>query len=178
MVVSLYYCINLSIKALYPVKYINIINKYSQEYQLDPLLVISIIKVESKFQEKAISHKGAKGLMQIASITGKWGAEELNIEGYDENMLFIPEINIRIGCWYINKLKEQFKNDLILVLAAYNGGSGNVSKWLKDYRYSSDGVILEKIPFKETREYIVKVDRTFKIYKYIYNKKQDTILYY
>ncbi len=173
----LYFCINLSAKALYPDQYRGIINKYSKDYELDPWLVTAIIRVESKFDKTAVSRKGARGLMQIASITGKWAADELNINNYSEDMLFTPEINIRIGCWYLNKLRDQFKNDIVLMLAAYNGGSGNVSKWLKDYRYSSDGVNLETIPFKETREYIVKVDRNFKIYKYIYDRKKDSIFY-
>ncbi|SHJ76237.1 soluble lytic murein transglycosylase [Caminicella sporogenes DSM 14501] len=160
--------VKFTLKMVYPFHYRHLIEKYSREYNLDPLLVAAIIKVESKFNEKAVSIKGAKGLMQISSITGKWASEELKIENYTEEMLFNPDINIKIGCWYLNLLNKQFNNNLSLVLAAYNGGSGNVSKWLKDIRYSEDGINLKNIPFVETKGYVKKVHKSFKIYRYLY----------
>ena len=66
--------------------------------------------------------------------------------------IFKPQDNIRIGCWYLNRLYREF-GDLDLVIAAYNGGSGNVKKWLADEEFSSDGENLETIPFKETASY-------------------------
>jgi len=162
-----YYFTIFCIKILYPIEYEEIISKYSKEYKLDPLLVASIIRVESKFNRNAVSHKGARGLMQISRITGNWAAKELKIREYNENMLFIPQINIKIGCWYLNKLREQFSDNLILILAAYNGGSGNVSKWITQHKYFEFTV--ERIPFPETRNYIIKVNRDYKIYKYLYS---------
>ncbi len=84
------------------------------------------------------------------------GSEELGIDSYSNEMLFDPEINIQIGTWYLNKLNIEFENNLDLVLVAYNGGSGNVQKWRLDKRYSTDGINLDKIPFKETEEYLKK----------------------
>lgn len=159
---------NFVMKVLYPLQYSPIINRYSEEYNLDPLFVASVIRAESKFDTNAVSPKGAKGLMQISSITGKWASEELSIPEYDENMLFNPNANINMGCWYLNKLKKEFSNNIRNVLAAYNAGSGNVRKWLSDEKYSSDGTELVKIPFGETREYIKRVNRNYKIYKYLY----------
>ena len=101
-------------------------------------LVYSVIKVESKFKKDAISRKGAKGLMQISDITKNWAIEELDLK---ENIdIFDPEINIKIGCWYLNKLYKQF-GDMDLVIAAYNGGSGNVNQWLGNNDYSKDPFI-------------------------------------
>jgi len=151
----------------YPMEYEGIIRQYAEEYDLDPLLISAIIRVESRFNPKAVSHKGAKGLMQITDGTGNWAARELDILNFSEDMLFIPNINIMIGCWYLDKLRQQFNGDLQLVLAAYNGGSGNVSKWLRDFS-ESNKLPVEKIPFKETREYIIKVQRALKIYKFLY----------
>lgn len=159
---------NLLLKIIYPMKYSQIIDKYATEYDLDPYFIAAIIRTESKFDEKAKSHKNARGLMQIASITGKWASEELGIENYNEEILFTPDVNIKIGCWYLNKLKKEFDCNLQLILAAYNGGSGNVKKWLKDPKYSEDGVSLKDIPFVETKEYIEKVIKTYKVYKIIY----------
>lgn len=155
-------------KTLYPIRYKEYIANYSKQYDIDPFLVAAIIRVESKFNKDALSHKGAKGLMQIAPVTGKWAAGELGIIDYEESLLYNPEINIKIGCWYINRLKSQFDNNLELILAAYNGGSGNVAKWLNNNNYSEDGKSLKHIPFKETELYLKKVLKSYDIYRKLY----------
>ena len=152
---------------IFPYKYEEYVNKYSEMYDLDPLLVLSVIKTESKFNEMAESKKGAKGLMQIMDDTGAWAAKEVGIEYFMPNMLYSPEINIQLGCWYLDNLLDQFE-DLSLALAAYNGGSGNVTKWLEDPRYSKTGEQLEHIPFPETKKYVDKVITNYNVYKYLY----------
>ncbi|WFA09476.1 lytic transglycosylase domain-containing protein [Tissierella sp. Yu-01] len=169
--------VGLAISIIFPIAYKNEIYKYSMENELDPFLVAAIINVESKYDKDAISNKDARGLMQIGLQTGNWGADVLAIEGFDSNKLYDPEINIRIGTWYLKQLKSEFNNDMNLVLAAYNAGSGNVSKWLKDESYSKDGNTLSKIPFKETDEYLDKVKFNQKVYSTIYKhymEKPDT----
>jgi len=155
-------------KQIYPLKYSDPIMKYSGKYQVDPHLVMAIIWTESRYNERATSSRGACGLMQIMPHTGKWAAESIGLESYTDESLYDPQINIQIGCWYLSSLFKQFGNDLNLVLAAYNGGSGNVAKWLKDERYSKDGMKLDYIPFKETREYVTKVLNAYKNYKLLY----------
>lgn len=165
------YAFNFAMKTIYPLHYEGIIKKYSNEYDLDILLVASVIRAESKFDSKAVSPKGARGLMQIASITGNWASRELSIEDYNEDMLFNPEVNIRIGCWYLNKLRKEFDNNMVHILAAYNAGSGNVNKWLRNEKYS-DGTELVVIPFGETKRYIERVERNYRIYNYLYKGYQ------
>lgn len=154
----------------YPIGYKGLIVKYSNEYDLDPYLIASIINIESKYDKDAISNKEAKGLMQIGPQTGKWGSEVLEIKGYNEELLYDPETNIKIGTWYIRTLFKEFNGDLDLVLAAYNAGSGNVKKWLNDEKYCVDGENLYIIPFKETDDYLVKVKANYKIYSTVYKK--------
>ncbi len=165
-------------KIFYPLEYKDLIEKYAKEYELDPLLITSIIWVESKYDNRAVSSKGAKGLMQIASITGTWAAEELEIDNYNEDLLYNPKVNIRIGCWYLDKLRKEFDGNISLILAAYNGGSGNVNKWLNDLRYSDDGYNLKKIPFRETELYLEKVNSSYKIYKFLYKNRINMNLLY
>ena len=141
---------------------------YSKEYGIDDSLVYSVIKVESKFNKKAVSKRNAKGLMQISEITQNWAQEELGLEIID---IFDPETNIKIGCWYLNKLFKEF-NDLDLVITAYNGGSGNVSKWLKNDAYSRDGNKLHEIPFEETKNYLEKVKENYRVYKALYREEE------
>ena len=155
---------------VYPYKYAEYVNKYSEEYELDPYLVLAVIKTESNFDKSAVSKKDAKGLMQIMDGTGEWIAKELDINYFLTSMLFDPELNIRMGCWYLKNLEKEFDNNLDLILAAYNGGSGNVNKWLSHEEYSNDGENLDYIPFPETKKYVDKVKANYNIYKYLYNK--------
>lgn len=153
------------LKTAYPTKYNEYVLKYANEYNIDPYLVFSIIKAESKFDQDAISHKDAKGLMQISPITQKWAQKELKLKDVD---IYDPNTNIKIGCWYLNRLYIQFK-DTNLVIAAYNGGSGNVAKWLKNKKYSRDGNVIDYIPFKETENYLEKVQKNYKMYTKLYS---------
>lgn len=155
-------------RRMYPLKYEELILRYASEYRLDPYLVCAVIWVESKFNEAATSHKGARGLMQVIPSTGRWAAEKLGIEGYSDDSLYDPAVNIRIGCWYLDRLRNHFKGNLDLALAAYNGGSGNVEKWLEDPRYNKDGEGLDDIPFKETRDFVARVWSAYDKYKQLY----------
>ncbi|MBC6695946.1 lytic transglycosylase domain-containing protein [Terrisporobacter mayombei] len=153
---------------LYPRKYSIYVQQYAKEYNLDENLVYSIMKAESKFDEKAISRRGAKGLMQIADITRDWAIEELELS--EDIDIYDPETNIRIGCWYLNRLYKEF-GDTELVIMSYNGGSGNVKKWLSDKEYSHDGENIHTIPFPETDRYLGKVKKYHVQYNKLYGKE-------
>lgn len=144
-------------KKVYPLRYEDQIIRYSEESGLDPHLVMGIIWAESKFNPNATSNKDAKGLMQIIPRTGSWIAGQVGISQYDDEMLYDPETNIMFGCWYFAYLLKVFDGDTELALASYNGGMGNVMKWLKDNRYSDNGKQLKDIPFKETSDYLERV---------------------
>ena len=149
------------------------ISIYSKQFNVDPYLVAAIINVESSYDKMAISNKEARGLMQISPTTGQWAAEDLAIENFSLDLLFEPETNIMIGTWYLNMLSKEFDHNIQLVLAAYNGGSGNVTKWLENDEYCEDGINLKVIPFKETRDYVEKVLKNYKIYKILYKDEFD-----
>lgn len=159
------------IKPFYPIKYYDYVMTYSKKYDIDPYIVWSVIKAESNFDERAQSHKNAMGLMQITIPTANWIAEKMRLVDFSEKKLFNPETNISMGCWYLNNLSSEFKGDMDLVLAAYNGGRGNVNKWLSSHKYSKNGKTLYYIPFKETDEYVKKVNVNYKIYLKLYGEK-------
>ncbi|MGL4874068.1 MAG: lytic transglycosylase domain-containing protein [Clostridium sp.] len=154
----------------HPYKYTEIVNKYAKEYELDPLLVLSIIKVESDFDPNAISNADAVGLMQITEPTGKDVAQALKDISFKVEDLYNPEKNIKMGCYYLRNLYNEFK-EWNLVIAAYNGGRGNVQKWLDNNEYSKDGKLI-KIPFPETEKYVTKVNKTFSVYERLYRNKK------
>jgi soluble lytic murein transglycosylase len=145
--------------------------EYSEMYGLDPYLVAAIIKTESGFDKDIVSSMGAVGLMQIMPNTGEWIAKQLNIENFSAEMLKNEDINIEMGCWYLNYLRGELKHRNE-VLAAYNGGIGNVFKWLQDARYSKDGEVVDTIPFKETVRYIEKVVVVYNEYIDLYKIQQ------
>lgn len=155
---------------VYPFHYRELVEKYATVYEVDPYLVAAIIRNESKFNPEAISKREARGLMQIAPITGQWAAEKLEIADYREERLYEPDLNIQIGCWYLSILKDQFNGKLELMVSAYNAGNGNVAKWLANPEYSYDGVGLDYIPFPETRNYLQKVTRDYERYQVIYRE--------
>lgn len=160
-------------KMLYPVRYEDSINRYSKEYNVDPYLVMSIIKAESNFKSDAVSSKDATGLMQITKETAEWIAQKLEIEEFDyENDILNPEININMGSYYINYLKDMYDGRVDCALAAYNAGFRNVDEWLKTSEYSKDGQNLDSIPFPETDRYVDKVKNNYKMYKLLY---KDTV---
>lgn len=158
---------------LYPLNYKNEILAYSEKYDVEPYLIASIINSESKFNKKAISSKGAVGLMQIMPKTGQWVIEkisgeilELNVI-YDKNsnsgILLNAEDNIKIGTYYLSYLLKKF-SDLNVAICAYNAGEGTVAGWLKNKNYSADGKTLDFIPYQETQLYLNKVKKNINIY--------------
>jgi len=158
------------LKFFYPVKFKDEVFGYSRQYGIDPYLVLAIMKAESSFNPKAVSRRNAKGLMQITDKTGEWAAFEIKLANYKNSDLFNPDTNIHIGCWYLRWLIDNLK-DVDLAIAAYNGGIGNVMEWLNDKNLSSTGFILDKIPFKETERYVVKVKNYYYVYKKLYQNQ-------
>lgn len=146
----------------YPLRYEYYISSSAAENNLDKFLVAAVIRTESNFIHDADSGK-AKGLMQLTDETAKWVADKMGMKDFKPEDVNVPEINIKMGCWYLKYLIDMYKNT-DTALAAYNGGMGNVSRWLKDERYSSDGKTLKYIPFEETREYVKRVNKYRGIY--------------
>lgn len=157
-------------RSLYPLKYAEHIVTFATEQQLDPYLVAAVIHVESRFRPDSLSSKGARGLMQIMPDTGRWVAEQMGLTSFEPDDLFDPVINIRIGTWYLADLHRAFQGNPTLVLAAYNGGRGNVRRWIASYEAgSSEGPMpWSEIPFPETRSFVQKVMVTYWIYKLFY----------
>ena len=157
----------------FPYKYKEYVDTYSAEYKLDPLLVLAVIKTESKFDEDATSHKNAVGLMQITVETAEWAAKEMGYSSFSKVNLYDEKYNIRMGCWYLRRLNDIFDGDLDLTIAAYNAGPTNVQSWLQNEKYSSNGKSIDYIPFGETKKYVDKVDTYYQVYKYFYSTEKS-----
>ena len=125
-------------------KYDALIRKAADRYDLDFSLVKAVIHVESGFNPRAVSKKGAKGLMQIMPEN----FERLNVADP-----FNPSQNIMGGARYLNRMIRRYGDTLSLALAAYNAGPSAVDRY-------------ESIPpFPETRRYVKKVMKAYSMYK-------------
>lgn len=148
------------------------ITEVSEEFNIDPLLTASIVKVESDFDNNAQSHQGAQGLMQLLDDTARHAAEVIDMDYYPEKLNDI-NYNLKLGVGYYNYLIKYYNNQK-LALAAYNGGVGNVDKWIKEGILDKENPDISKIPFEETRQYVTKVESTYDVYKTFYKNGLPT----
>ncbi|MCX8030813.1 MAG: transglycosylase SLT domain-containing protein [Thermodesulfovibrionales bacterium] len=148
---------------LYPLAYWNEILEASITNDLDPYLVLSIMREESRFDEEARSIAGAIGLMQIMPQTALRLNNEINIAKNPPN-LYNPKINILLATHYLKNLLKEFKS-IAAVIAAYNAGENAVREWLKNNNYHSADEFIEDIPFDETKNYVKKVLVSYVQYK-------------
>lgn len=156
------------------INYQDQINEYSNKYNVDPLLTASIVKVESDFDNDAQSHQGAKGLMQLLDETAKHSAEVIGEDYYPDKLNDI-DYNLKLGVGYYNYLYNYYNNKE-LALAAYNGGVGNVDKWIDQGILDKVNPDISKIPFDETRQYVTKVMANYEVYKTFYKDGLPTNL--
>jgi soluble lytic murein transglycosylase len=155
-------------KLAYPLPYYEYIADSAARHQVDPFLVAAVIKVESRFDPEALSHRGARGLMQIMPSTGVWAAGMMGMRDFSEDMLFDPMHNIEIGTWYLASLKKEFNGRLPVVIAAYNGGRGKVSSWLGSGIWDGTYEGRRNIPYAETRTFLQKVLDNYEGYRSLY----------
>ncbi len=153
-------------QSLYPFPYLDIIVKWANKRQLNPLLVTGLIRQESRFMPKIKSGVGAIGLMQVMPETG---AEMAKTVGLKQYKLDNPEDNIQLGTAYLDYTHREYNNNSLLAVASYNAGPGNVSEWLAKYGLSDPDAFVEQIPFNETKDYVKKVFENYWNYLRLYN---------
>lgn len=159
LLLSILICVSLIVKRIKLrdgfKNYASIAISFSNEFNIEPSLTLAIMHSESGFTEKAISDKGACGLMQLMPTTAAYVADLI---GYDNEINFFDaNCNVYLACAYLNYLFNRFDNEKS-VICAYNAGEGNVQDWLNNEKYAFNGE-LKIIPFNETQEYFDKVKK-------------------
>lgn len=152
---------------VYPVEYEAEIRRYASENAIDPAWPAAVILAESSYQPDAVSSANAQGLMQLLPDTAAWVAEKHG-EAYAEGCLFVPETNIKYGCWYLGYLLRRFDGNLVCATAAYHAGQGKVDTWLADPECSDDGATLKAIPSQATDTYVKRVLEYYEKYTQLY----------
>lgn len=158
------------LKMYYPTPHHDVIEQEASRQGIDPALVMALVLQESAWDPEARSGAGATGLMQLMTPTAREMAARMGLD-WDDSMLVDPAYNIAIGTRYLRSLLREFDHDPVLTLAAYNGGIGNVRKWLRrELRGRQADEALESIPFSETRGYVKRV----LIYRSVYQRMDGT----
>ena len=139
--------------------------RYGSKYGIDSRLILAVIRTESTFDPTCLSSSGAKGLMQILKSTYEDDIKvHLNLEE-SYNDLENGEFNVMCGTYYLYWLSRYLKGNE-QILAAYNGGIGNVQRWLKNEKFSLNGktLIVENIPNEGVRNYVKRVSKYYAEY--------------
>jgi soluble lytic murein transglycosylase len=143
----------------YPLRYGEIVRGHARNYHLDPALLAAVIYQESKFESDARSDRGAIGLMQLLPETAKGIAVRTGGLRFRVSDLYVPELNVRYGAWYLRHLIDKYGSERT-ALAAYNAGQANVDAW----RARGVGV-----QFEETRRFVDRVEKLKTIYGHAYS---------
>jgi soluble lytic murein transglycosylase len=150
-----------------PLRHQDAIREQAGEKHLDPSLIAGVIYAESKFSDST-SSAGALGLMQLLPSTAHFIAGRSGGTAFTTEDLSTPEINIAYGSWYLRYLLDRYGGDEVLALAAYNGGMGNVDRWVAAARARGERLAMGDIPFPETRAYVQRVLEARREYRRTY----------
>jgi soluble lytic murein transglycosylase len=154
----------------YPLAFWGLIQQKAQERELDPYLVLALIRQESLFDARARSPAAAVGLMQLIPPTAARVARQLGLAVPSQERLFEPEVNLILGTQYLKDLLERYSNNWPKALAAYNAGEAAVDRWEREIVTDDIEEFVEQIPYVETRGYVKLVLRNHRIYKRLYEQ--------
>ena len=153
----------------YPRPYWSQLKSFSKNAGIDPYFALAIMREESHFNPKALSSSKAMGLMQLMPATARHVAKKKKIELKKKEDIYDPKLNKLLGTLYLGGLFDRFKSELIYTAGSYNAGPHNMLKWIKRWKGKPLDVFVEQIPFNETKNYVKRVYRSYKLYKKIYS---------
>jgi len=162
-------------RLLFPLPYRTELERNARQNGLDPFLVAGLVRQESEFNPQALSPAHAYGLTQVLPGTGRALARKLGPRRFRTNMLFRPEINLRLGTNYLRTLFEEHAKQWEITLASFNAGKSRVENWLSWAKYQEPAEFIESIPFSETRTYVLAVLRNAQIYRRLYGTEKTTV---
>ena len=159
-----------------------LITRQARIYRLDERLVWSLIYEETWFRDAAIGDDGEVGLMQVTPVVAREWAKETGLREFERetaddvvSVLTVPERNIQIGCWYLEKRRESYRGmpaETAMTLAAYNAGASRVDEWTKgtDISRMSEADFVSRIGIPSTRAYVSSILERYRSDKSILSK--------
>jgi soluble lytic murein transglycosylase len=152
----------------YPDLYWDLILEVTDGFRYDPRVFHALVREESSFNPNARSWAGARGLSQLMPRTARGVAAAMRMR-VTNAQLNDPRTNLRIGSWYLNKAFKRYQDNAFLAVASYNAGPGNVGKWLDRFGDLPTDEFVERIPIRETRDYVRRVLGTYQLYRVLYD---------
>jgi soluble lytic murein transglycosylase len=156
----------------FPLAHWEAIQRIAHERDLDPFLILALVRQESLFDVRARSHAHAHGLMQLLSSTAARVASRSGMPPPSGEKLYDPEVNLALGTQYLKELLQRYSNNWFKAIAAYNAGEAAVDRWEKEIATDDIEEFVERIPYHETRGYVKLVLRNHRIYKKLYEQKK------
>jgi soluble lytic murein transglycosylase len=154
-----------------PLRHEDIIRQQARDKGLDPALIAAVIYAESRFRDGQTSAAGAEGLMQITPATARMIARKSGGVAFTVEDLGTPQVNIAYGAWYLRYLMQRYAGNETFALAAYNGGEGNVDRWIVNAERRNEALTIGAIPFSETRTYVQRVQDAKREYRRSYRRE-------
>lgn len=153
----------------FPMGYQMVIQTYVPKH-VDPFLVAGLIREESLYSARVVSPVGAVGLMQLMPATAKKVARQLGLQNPGNNAegLYVPEHNIQLGTYYLGQLLNEFQDNIVYSVAAYNAGPQAVKRWIAQYGQRDPDEFVELIGYRETRGYVKRVVGSYRIYRTLF----------
>ena len=152
----------------FPLPYRADFERFARQNNLDPFLFAALARQESEFNPKAVSESSARGLTQIMPPTGRELSRQLRLKPYSTASLFQPQVNLKLGSFYLKSLTDSVEGRLEAALAAYNAGLSRAKTWSTWGEFREAAEFVETVPFTQTREYIQIVLRNADIYRQLY----------
>jgi soluble lytic murein transglycosylase len=162
-------------KIAFPQPYLEEVTKRARERGLDPAIVYAIMREESGFNAGIESFANAYGLLQLMLPTANDMAKKTGRGKVGPRDLFQPSVNIELGTMFMRELSESYDGHAALIIGGYNGGRGNIDKWLKDRGRMPLDLWVEEIPFAQTREYVKRVTTSYWVYHWLYGSGEGWV---
>jgi soluble lytic murein transglycosylase len=157
-----------ALRALYPYPYRGQIEAEAAERCLDPLLLAAIIRQESRFDARAVSRVGARGLSQVMPATGRELSARLGLRDWDADLLFVPDFSLHLGATYLWQRLVRDSLPLPALLASYNAGPARVARWRAWPEFHDPDLFAERVTIAETRDYVRTIYASYRWYQAAY----------
>lgn len=159
----------------YPQPFLDLVAEAAEERGISPYLIYAIMREESGFNPRAESWANARGLMQLMEGTAGDMADRVGMDTPSRSDLFEPEVAVTLGSEFLLRLADRYDHHPVLNIAGYNGGIGNVDRFIRENGDEPADLFVEDIPFSQTRDYTKRVLMTYWIYNWLYNEEAPII---
>jgi len=157
-------------RALFPLPWRSVLEAEAREQCVDPLLLAALIRQESRFDVRAVSRAGARGMAQVMPATAAQLAARLRLGPFDAELLFVPDYNLHLGTRYLREREDRDSFPPLPLLASYNAGAGRVARWRSWPEFADADLFAERVSIAETRDYVRTVYASYQWYRHAWQR--------